>query len=259
MALRSESFEDTSLLYFPALSGIEGFAHVVTTRPWNMATHRGPDTDLALDRRRRVCEHVGLAFQNLTGAEQIHSAHVVRILPSDVGAGRDGRHTAIRFVDGFVCDLPDVPVMMCSADCPMIVVVEPRSRVFGVAHASWRGTVAGMTAELVRQLRREFQVEPADLMAGICPCAGATRYEVGEEVFRIAQARWQDAEPFFPTVGGRRHLDLRAANAAQLVAAGVPPDRISVAEECTISDRRFFSYRRDGVATGRFALIAGFR
>jgi copper oxidase (laccase) domain-containing protein len=83
-------------------------------------------------------------------------------------------------------------------------------------------------------------------------------YEIGNDVFRIAQARLEDAEQFFPTAGGRRFFDLRAANVAQLTAAGVRPERISVAAECTISDLRFFSHRRDGAGTGRFALLAGF-
>jgi hypothetical protein len=250
---------DAGLLYFPALRQIDGFAHAITTRPWNMAPHVGPQAGLALERRRMVCEHLGLPFERLTATEQVHGAHVVRLLPSDAGAGRDGRDTAIRFVDGVVGDIPGVPVMLFSADCPLIVAVDPRRRVFGMAHASWRGTVDGMAGELIRQLRREFEVNPADLVAGICPCAGVERYEVGDEVMRVAQARWGDADRFFPLLGGRRRFDLRAANLAQLVEAGVPPERITVAAECTIGDGRFFSHRRDGPDTGRFALVAGFR
>lgn len=257
--LPSEPLGDAGLLYFPSLRQIDGFAHAITTRPWNMAPHIGPQAESALGRRRRVCTHLGLPFEQLTATEQVHSAHVVRLLPGDAGAGRDGRDTAIRFVDGVVCDLPGVPVILFSADCPLIVAVDPRRRVFGVAHASWRGTIEGMAGELIRQLRREFQVNPADLVTGICPCASVERYEVGEDLLRVAHARWNDADRFFQVVGGRRRFDLRAANVAQLVEAGVPPEGITVAAECTISDERFFSHRRDGAETGRFALVAGFR
>ncbi len=259
MALTTEPFEDTSLLFFPLLRRVAGFVHAVTTRPWNMATHRGPHTELALDRRRRLCEHLGLPPANLTATEQIHSAHVLRVLPSDVGAGREGRHTAIRFADGLVCDIPHVPIMMFSADCPIVVAVDPRRRVFGAAHASWRGTVSRVAGELIRQLRQSFEVDPADLYVGICPCAGPTAYEVGEDVFRVAAARLGKVDRFFPMVESRRFFDLRTANVAQLIEAGVRADHITVAGECTISDDRFFSHRRDGAETGRFALVAGFR
>jgi YfiH family protein len=257
--LVAEPFEDTCLLYFPGFQSVLGFAHAVTARPWNMVPDRGPQAELALPRRRRVCERLGLPFERLTAAEQIHGGLVLPVRPSDLGAGRDGRHTAIRFIDGMICDLPGVPLVLFSADCPLILAVDPARRVFGAAHASWRGTVARIAAELVRQLTREFGAAPGNLLAGICPCAGPARYEVGDDVRRIALAVLDGAETFFTPTGDRWLFDLRAANVAQLVAAGVPPDRISVAGECTIDDERFFSHRREGPDTGRFALFAGFR
>jgi hypothetical protein len=258
VALVSEPLDDTALLSFPTLREIGGLAHCVTTRPWNMACHRGPEAHLAVARRRRVCQHLGLPFEHLTAADQIHSAHVLRILPTDVGRGRDGRETAMHFVDGMICDLGGVPLIQFSADCPIILAVEPNQRVFGTAHASWRGTVAGISAELVRQMVREFGVDPAELTAAIGPCAGPEEYEIGEEVFRIAKTRLADADRYFPVHHGRRCFDLRSANAAQLAAAGVRRQRIIVARETTMSDDRFFSHRRDGPLTGRFALFAGF-
>ncbi|HRW54289.1 MAG TPA: polyphenol oxidase family protein [Phycisphaerae bacterium] len=251
--------DDTRLFQFEALRAIDGFQHVVTSRPWNMATHCGPDTDKTLERRRRVCEWAEAPFDRLVAADQIHSPHVIRVTSGDAGRGRDGRQTALRFVDGLVCDEPNLPLMQFSADCPLVLLVEPGRRIVGTAHASWRGSVAGITTELVRQMRVEFNVDPSRLVAAICPCAGPGEYEVGEEVRRIAIARLgADVDRFFPNVGGRLHFDMRGANVAQLEAAGVPSDRIHVAAASTIADERFFSYRREGADTGRFAVIAGF-
>ena len=257
--LASEPLDDTSLLHFPALRGVAGFVHAVTTRPWNMAPHQGPQADLALVRRRRVCWHLGLPFENLTAGEQIHSGNVVRVVSSDVGAGRDGRHNAISFIDGMICDLPEVPLIMFSADCPLVLAVDPDRRVFGIAHASWRGTAARISEELVRLLVAEFGVRPDGLLAAIGPCAGPERYEVGEEVRRIVMTRLEGGAGFCRAHGDRWLLDLKQANVAQLVACGVRRECISVASECTIGDERFFSHRREGAGTGRFALIAGFR
>ncbi|HKQ46986.1 MAG TPA: polyphenol oxidase family protein [Phycisphaerae bacterium] len=260
--LASRPLEDSALLSFPQFDNIDGFAHAFTTRPWNMSPHRGPDNHLAVERRRRVCEHLGLPFANLTAPDQIHSPHVLRVGPSDVGAGREGRDTAIQFVDGLVCDLPDVPIMQFSADCPLILAVDPRRRIFGTAHASWRGTVAHIAMELVEQLSANFKVRPHDLLVGIGPCAGPGEYEVGEVVRRIALARLPGATRFFHAKGDPGApgcFDLRAANVAQLLDAGIRPDHIAVAAPSTMTDPRFFSHRRDGPDTGRFALIAGFR
>lgn len=257
--LSSRPLEDTALLSFPQLDQIDGFVHAFTTRPWNMSPHRGPDAHLAVDHRRRICGHLGLPFDNLTAPDQIHSPHVLRVLPSDIGAGREGRDTAIQFVDGLVCDLPDVPIMQFSADCPLILAVDPRRRLFGMAHASWRGTVAHIAMELIEQLSANFKVRPHDLLVAIGPCAGPGEYEVGEDVRRIALARLPGATRFFPAKEEKWCFDLRAANVAQLLDAGIRPDNILVAAPSTMTDPRFFSHRRDGPDTGRFALIAAFR
>lgn len=257
--LNTMTIDDATLFQFPALTRIPGFAHAVTARPWNMATHCGPDTDKTLIRRRRVCESIGLPFQNLTAADQIHSPHVIRVTPNDIGAGRDGRQTALKFIDGLVSDLPDVPIMQFSADCPLVILVDPEKRVFGTCHASWRGTVAEITMELVRQLKREFGVAPDRLIGGICPCAGPTEYEVGDDVRRIALARLPDGERFFPRVNDRWRFDLRTANIDQLSRSGVNPANVSVASICTLSDERFYSFRCEGEKAGRFALVAGFK
>ena len=149
--------------------------------------------------------------------------------------------------------------MQFSADCPLVLLVEPDRRILGTAHASWRGSVAGITTELVRQLRTQFDVDSSKLVAAICPCAGPDEYEVGEEVRRIAIARLGDvAAEFFPQKGGRLHFDMRGANIRQLLDAGIQADHICVAAESTIGDDRFFSYRREGADTGRFVLLAGF-
>lgn len=257
--LESEPLEDTALLHFPALREIPGFVHAVTTRPWNMAPHRGPQADGAVERRRKVCTHLGLPFEKLTAPDQVHSPHILRILPDDVGAGREGRHDAIRYVDGLVCDLPDVPVIQFSADCPIVVVIDPARRVFGTAHASWRGTVTHIVAELVMALQHEFDLNPVQLLAGICPCAGPDEYEVGEDVRRIALSRLEGAERFFHPHGSKWRFDMRQAIATQLIDNGVQAGRIHIAEHSTMTDDRFYSHRRDGADTGRFALIAGFR
>jgi hypothetical protein len=250
---------DTQLLRFPALEAIPGFVHAITTRPWNMSPQRGPQREWAVQRRQRLCAQLGLPFERLTAADQVHSPHVLRIRECDIGSGREGAGTAMKFVDGLICDFPNVPVMQFSADCPLILAIEPDRRVFGTAHASWRGTVTQIAAELVRMMRVEFGVDPARLRVAICPCAGAEEYEVGEDVYRIAQARLGDVKRFFTVTQGRRFFDMRLANASQLIASGVAAENILSAGASTMSDERFYSHRRDGAETGRFALIAGFR
>lgn len=221
-----------------------------------MAPHRGAGADRAVEHRRRVCEMLGVDFDKLTSPAQVHGAEILGVDDADVGRGRFGRPTAVPFVDGLMTDRPGVPLILLSADCPLVLVYDAVRRAFGIVHASWLGTAAGITARLVREMVRCFRCRPADMQAAVAPSAGPGRYEVGLDVLRVFRSRRPDADRFFTPHGDRFLLDLWAANAAQLEENGVAADRIEVAGLCTISDDRFWSHRRDGADAGRNALIA---
>jgi YfiH family protein len=247
--------DDGTLLQFERLAAEPGLVHAFTTKPWNLAPHRGPQRELAVDRRRCICEAFGLDFERMTSPQQVHGAEILRIEDADFGAGRFGRGEAVPFVDGLITDRPGAPLILLSADCPLVLAFDPRHPALGIVHASWLGTVAGITARLVERMCVEFGADPAELRAAIAPSAGPCCYEVGPEVRRIFRTRFADADRFFTPRDGRFLLDLWAANTAQLLARGVAAERIERAEACSICDERFWSHRRDGADAGRNALI----
>lgn len=249
------TLDDTTLLQFPRLSSDARLVHAITTKPWNMASHRGPDAGRAIERRRRVCEWLGVPFDRLTSPAQVHGGEVVAITDDIVGAGRFGRDDAVPFVDGLVTDRPGVPIINLSADCVLVLAYDPVRRALGSAHASWRGLVAGVVTNLITQMRQSFGCDAANICAGVGPSAGPQRYRVREDVVRVLATRVDHPDRYLVRDGGGVNLDLwRLAN-DQLVGAGVPRAAIETAGLCTMSDARFFSHRRDGHGTGRFTLI----
>ena len=99
---------------------------------------------------------------------------------------------------------------------------------------------------------------PDELLAAVGPGIGPCCYEVGDE---LRAAFGEDgSEIFRPGPRGRPHLDVRAANRRQLVAAGVRPERIEDVDECTYCRGDLYhSYRRDGPGAGRMISFVGFR
>lgn len=247
------------VMVFPALAEEAGVVHAFTMKPWNMAPHRGAGADRAVEHRRRVCELLDVDFDQLTSPSQVHGAEILCVEDADIGRGRLGRPTAVPFVDGLMTDRPGVPLILLSADCPLVLAYDAARRAMGIVHASWLGTAAGITARLVQQMVQCFGCDPANMRAAIAPSAGPDRYEVGLDVVRVFRSRWPDADRYVRPHGEKFMLDLWAANTAQLVAGGVRADRIEVAGLCTIGDDRFWSHRRDGADAGRSALVAAIR
>lgn len=250
---------DPLLLGFKHWAGEPGLVHAITAKPFNLAPHRGPGAERALDNRKHLCTVLDLDFQRLTAASQIHGGDVLRIREDDVGRGRDARNTAIPFVDGLITDCVGVPLISLSADCATIMAFDPVRRALGIVHASWRGTLAGAASNLIRRMRQELGCRPHDVRSGIGPSAGPCCYEVGEDLRRVAATRSIDVDRLIPRRNGRFYFDLPKTLEDQLVQAGVPRQNIEQSNVCTICDERFFSHRRDGPDTGRFGLICALR
>jgi hypothetical protein len=143
-----------------------------------------------------------------------------------------------------------------TADCLPVLLVDPVRRAVAAAHAGWRGTAAGVAGKAVLALVAAGS-RPDDLVAALGPSIGPCCYEVGDELRGVFGPA---GETFFhPGPRGRPHLDVRAANLRQLVAAGLREDRIHHIPDCTACRQDLYhSYRRDGAGGGRMISFIGF-
>jgi YfiH family protein len=178
-------------------------------------------------------------FANLATVKQVHSAACV---------AAEGRSGVLEQADALLEDHPGSVVAIKTADCIPILLVDERHRAVAAVHAGWRGTVARIAPAAVESMGRRFATDPRDLHAAIGPGIGKCCYEVGPEV--AVQFGEQ----------GRAHISLADANRAQLLEAGVTPERIYASNLCTMClAEEFHSFRRDGQAAGRLYSFAGIR
>ena len=107
-------------------------------------------------------------------------------------------------------------------------------------------------------MRSRFGTNPADIIAAAGPCIGPACYEVGEDV-RSEFLSADFPEDLFAPAGrpGKHVLDLLAANARELAAAGVPPLPPSGTSPCTHCDPDSYSWRRDRDASRRMFSFIG--
>jgi hypothetical protein len=143
-----------------------------------------------------------------------------------------------------------------TADCLPVLMVDPVHRRVAAAHAGWRGAAARVAREAVRAVAGAGS-DPVNLLVALGPAIGPCCYEVGpdvEEAFGSSGSRF-----FVPGPAARKHLDVVAANRAQLEEAGVPAANIHSLDLCTrCREDLFFSYRRDGASAGRMISVIGF-
>jgi YfiH family protein len=223
----------------PALSAVPGLVHGFEQRA------PGDGRETADESRARVARALDGSGRLLL-LKQVHGAVVAE-------APWDGRPEA----DASLAALPGWLLGIQTADCLPILLVDPSRRLVAAAHAGWRGTAAGVATRAVAALVARGS-RPADLVAALGPGIGACCYEVGEEV---REAFGPSGTAFFrPGPRGRPHLDVRAANARQLLDAGLLPGALHHVADCTRCRADLYhSYRRDGRAAGRMISVVGFR
>jgi len=258
---------------FEAFDAHAGLLAVVTTRhggestgPYatmNLGGQTGDDPQAVRRNRARAASLVGSETARLTFGRQVHSASVAQVERGTTGGAFDD-------TDALVTDAVGVPLVILTADCAAIFLFDPVHHAIGIAHAGWRGTVAGIAEKTVERMHDAFGSSPADLLAGIGPSIGPCCYEVGEEVIAAVDAALPEhadevlVEPDMASAGsfrasvneGRRHFDLWRANELILMQAGLREEQIDVARLCTsCRTDMFYSHRAEKGITGRFGGI----
>ena len=247
---------------FEGLRSYAELAHGVFTRlggqsrpPWDSLNtgHTIGDDPVAVEANHHlICQALGFRREDIVSPYQVHGAVVGVVDVADRGRVRPQ-------TDALVTDAPGVLLMLRFADCVPVWFYDPSRRAIGLAHAGWRGTVAGIVRATVKEMERAFGCLPSDLIAGLGPAIGPCCYEVGEDVARAADEARVDLSPFLePVPNGRWHLDLWAANRHQLRQAGVLS--VEIAGICTACHTdEWFSHRVENGRTGRLGAVIGLR
>ncbi|WP_426702218.1 peptidoglycan editing factor PgeF [Rhodanobacter sp. Col0626] len=152
--------------------------------------------------------------------------------------------------DAAISHIPGTVLSILTADClPVLFCADDGSEI-GAAHAGWRGLAGGVLEATLTQLA----TPPARLLAWLGPCIGAASYEVGEDVRAAFVDRdGATAACFVAGRSGHWWCDLAALARRRLERAGL--NRIHGGGFDTLADARFYSYRRDGARSGRFASL----
>jgi YfiH family protein len=174
---------------------------------------------------------------------QVHGAEVVDAV--DVVAGAEPvADASVARVTGRVC-------AVLTADCLPVLLCDRSGVAVAVVHAGWRGLAAGVIEATVAKMA----CPAGSLLAWLGPAISQPAYEVGPELRDAFVGRHAEAAAAFrPGKPGKFHADLYLLARQRLLSSGVQD--VYGGGFCTYGDaRRFYSYRRDGAASGRMASV----
>jgi polyphenol oxidase len=228
------------------LSAIPGLRHAFFTRDGgvsdglyaslNGGLGSNDDPARVVENRRRMAEQMGVAPTHLVGVHQVHS-------PDAVVATGPWQGTVRPKADAIVTQSDGLAIGITTADCGPVLLVDPKARVIGAAHAGWKGALTGVLESTIDAMEK-LGADRSGMVAAIGPLIRQPSYEVGREfVERFIEADAENALFFLPGErDGHSMFDLAGFIRMRLENAGVLMiDDLGVD---TYSDERCYSYRR---------------
>jgi YfiH family protein len=210
----------------------------------NLAAHVG-DAGVAVARNRELL-NASIGIDRIQWLDQVHGTDVVHVDTTTASSTPEA--------DAAWTTRPGIALAVLTADCVPVVFSHCSASVIAVAHAGWRGLVAGVLANVLRALPDG----PDQYRTWIGPAIGVDAYQVGQEVADAVRGMTDVGRLaercLHASLGpsGKYQLDLAELAAMQLDYLGVA--EVWCERICTFDDKRFFSYRRDGT-TGRMATL----
>jgi YfiH family protein len=179
---------------------------------------------------------------------QIHGRQVVEF--ADRASRGPATDVAEPEADAAIARDAGVVLAILTADClPILLCAEDGAEIAAI-HAGWRGLSAGVIESCVAKMR----TPPQRLIAWLGPAIGARSYEVGAEVRDAFVEADAAADVAFEATGpGHWLCNLYTLAHQRLHALGVT--QVHGGGFDTLADPRFYSYRRDAGASGRFASL----
>jgi len=186
-------------------------------------------------------------FPFIASLKQIHSTRVA-VFDSPVKAGVMSQGEG----DALVTNRPQFLLVVRTADCVPVLLIDHKTGVIGAIHAGWRGAIGGIVSKTIQTCVEQFGSNVAHMHMAIGPSIGPCCYEIDAPVIEPLQTCYPDwLGVLQETTEGKGMLDLKKLIWHQILASGIPEHQVERIEECTrCRDDLFFSYRREGKVNG---------
>lgn len=192
--------------------------------------------------------------QRAIDAERLAFLHQIHSIEG-LSLTRDTLTTHIPFrTDGdfLTTNMPHIGLGILTADCLPIIFYDPAHHALALAHAGWRGSVAGIGPAVVAHMHTMYGSRPEELQIFFGPSAHVCCYEVSADFIDTLGKHGDLAETVIRQNNDRFYFDLPAFNLQLLTRAGINKDLCNLDYNCcTICNPTWCSYRRDGSQAGR--------
>lgn len=165
------------------------------------------------------------------------------LVHADKTTAVDNKHSGkiIKDTDGLITQTKNLYLAVTVADCLPIVIFDAKKNIVCLLHAGWKGLKKDIITKTVVKLKKEYQSQSEDLLAGIGPGIGKCHFEVKKDV----SEHFQEYPQAILTKQNKTYIDLHKIAWLKLMAQGILEKHIEINPDCTYCGKnKYFSRRR---------------
>lgn len=197
-------------------------------------------------------EKSGIKLKNIISAEQIHTDKIAIL--------KNANKKVIKGVDGMITAKPLI-LGIRTADCLPILFYDPQEKIIAATHAGWKGLYNRIIPNTVRTMKR-MGSKVSNIKIAVGPHIQVCCYSVSEERIqkfsitnRSGRSHLLSRNTFSELRSNSWYLNLNKVAALQLNSMDIKNSNIDISDACTSCDKNYWSFRRDGLNSGRMISV----
>jgi YfiH family protein len=218
------------------VSDIEGITVGVVGKGANTVDYSQVDECIRSDEKALLREITGISEERIILLNQVHQDNIIII---DRVPERDELFYAS--ADAVVTDIPEICLVIRTADCVPVYAFDAQRRILGAAHSGWRGCHLSIAQKLVSEMCDGFGSKRGDFEIFILPSIGPESYIVDRDVASLFEDNVVE-------MNDKIYLNLWENIESSLIDYGIPRKNIHNTGLCTLRNcGDFFSFRNRDV------------
>lgn len=207
--------------------------------------------------RQKLAELFNFTDSDVIGVNQVHGTKIVIIKDK---ADKSKLSNDQENADGLITNIPNILLLIKTADCVPILMFDPYQKVIAAIHAGWKGAVEKIHLHALLKMTTEFNCKIPNILVGLGPAACKKCYGENDKPIQAQLPEWKN---FVKQAKDKWEVDIVGFLKQSLIDLGLQKQNIEVINECTVENKKdWFSHRREkksGETIGRFAIIIGLK
>ena len=199
----------------------------------------------------------GIDTSRFVHGQQVHGNHVRIASASDAHGITEP--ASWDSADGYVTNIPGVPLAVFTADCAPLLLQDPVVGVIGAIHCGWRPVAADIVRNALEAMA-SLGASAENIRAAVGPCIHRCCFQTGPEVAQamdeLLKGEGKGLWDPDPAAEGKYRLDLPGVVERRLRQLGVKAENIEIIGQCTMClPEIYWSHRSMGMARGSQANV----